>query len=476
MSGEYMKRVSILALSALLGIATWHAGPSWRGTPQQAFAQTVGCEGAGCFDAYKLSYFDVATAFAPSAGGYGGAGNSGGIGDALLRIVDAGNFEVDTEPGDVCANIYVYNDVQEQQECCSCPLTANALLTVSVINDLISNPFNPKESLSAGVIKIVGSSGTCSNLPTATTAAGPYTIAGGLHEWINHTEMVFSPKGAATSSTSLDRFANAVLDSGELASLQAGCAAINAANEHASEAIGICKCAPPPPPPITVSVAYANNFDSDPVFFPSNAPGWKGTTGVIPPGTPGANYFGFAADGEFDGGAIEIQNISTTESVVVNGVTVDLNQLSPVINCTIGTGTTIADCPNDLSTAVDPTDAWVGVFPYTIAPGGFLILGQSNAGLAPGSSAGCGVGLAQCSNFDTSDLPPLGKQLPPSCEHDGVIPKVHVNVAVDSNPATILTFTDTNQVLNTGGIDGADCNVPPGHPFGFEGHNWVQIH
>src|SRR5208283_5752127 len=105
-------------------------------------------------------------------------GSSGGTGDALLRIVNAGNTVV----GDVCANIYVYNDVQEQQECCSCPLTANSLLTFSVINNLTSNPFNPKESLSAGVIKIVGSSGACSNSATATTAAGPYTIAGGLHE------------------------------------------------------------------------------------------------------------------------------------------------------------------------------------------------------------------------------------------------------------------------------------------------------
>ena len=278
-----MKRIGRLASAALLGVAICYAGAGLRGTPQQAFAQAVGCipftadgttnvplavknvsaEDPACYDAYKLSYFDVATAFVPSAGGYGGAGNSGGVGDALLRIVDAGNFGVSGSPaarittaprsitadsvegaGDVCANIYVYNDVQEQQECCSCPLTANSLLTFSVINDLTSNPFNPKESLSAGVIKIVGSYhvGGCSNSPTATTAAGPYVIAGGLHEWINHIEMMFSPQGAATTSTSLDAFTNAVLDASELASLQAGCAAINSANLHASEAIGICSC------------------------------------------------------------------------------------------------------------------------------------------------------------------------------------------------------------------------------------------
>ena len=280
-----MRRIGSLSLATLLGVAVWYAGPGLRGTPQQAFAQAVGCievvaDGAApavetlidpaCYDAYKLSYFDVATAFAPSAGGYGGAGNSGGTGDALLRIVDAGNFETEigiitaaprSTPdsllpfpvaGDVCANIYVYNDVQEQQECCSCPLTANSLQTFSVINNLTSNPFNPRESLSAGVIKIVGSSigaTGCSNSATATTAAGRYLLAGGLHEWINHTETMASnqasfkptPFGFITS-TSVEEFTNAVLDSGELANLQAGCAAINSANLHASEAIGICSC------------------------------------------------------------------------------------------------------------------------------------------------------------------------------------------------------------------------------------------
>jgi hypothetical protein len=221
---------------------------------------------------YNLSYYDVSTAFDPSAGGYGGPGNSGGTGDALLRIVDAGNFGLGVGTagavagnGDVCANIYVFNDIQEQQECCSCPLTANSLMTFSVINNLISNPFNPHESLEAGVIKIVGSAieldsitaasgpgaaflGGCSNSPTATTAAGPYVIAGGLHAWLNHTETMasnqagFTPPFGFITSTSVDEFTPAGLDAGELAHLQAGCAAINAANHFGSQSIGICSC------------------------------------------------------------------------------------------------------------------------------------------------------------------------------------------------------------------------------------------
>jgi len=248
-----MNRIGSLTLAALLGVAVWYAGPGLRGTPQLAFAQAVSpnCGAAlgiatdGCLDSYKLSYFDVSTAFVPSAGGYGGPGSSGGTGDALLRIVNAGNTVV----GDVCANIYVYNDVQEQQECCSCPLTANSLLTFSVINNLTSNPFNPFESLSAGVIKIVGSNGECNNSPTRTTAAGHFfDVAAGLHEWLNHTETMasnqasFKPSFGFITSTSVDEFANAVLDSGELFNLEGGCAAINDANLHASEAIGICQC------------------------------------------------------------------------------------------------------------------------------------------------------------------------------------------------------------------------------------------
>jgi len=250
-----LKRFGRVPTAVLSAVAIWSLGLLWTGTQQQAFAQAVGCAGAvtgavpasgvvsdpACYDAYKLSYFDVATAFEPSTGTYGGPGNSGGAGDALLRIVDAGNFDT-TNPGatagDVCANIYVYNDVQEQMECCSCPLTANHLLNLSVINDLISNPFNPKESLSAGVIKIVGSSGACSNSATATTAAGPYTIAGGLHEWINHTELMFSTVGALTQSTSVDEFAHSELDAGELTSLNTECWNIWA---HGS-GWGRCKC------------------------------------------------------------------------------------------------------------------------------------------------------------------------------------------------------------------------------------------
>src|ERR1035437_694502 len=105
-----LKRFGRLLIAAFSAVAIWSLGSLWTGTQQQAFAQAVGCAGAltgavpasavvsdpACYDAYKLSYFDVATAFTPSSGTYGGPGNSGGRGDASLPILDAGHFATTT--------------------------------------------------------------------------------------------------------------------------------------------------------------------------------------------------------------------------------------------------------------------------------------------------------------------------------------------------------------------------------------------
>jgi len=247
-----MKRIGSLTLAALLGIATWYAGPGWR-AQQQAFAQ-VAINGIGDDNPnfYLLSYFDVSTSFDASAAGYGGAGSSGGAGDSLMRIVDAGNFEGASVTGDVCANIYVWNDLQELQECCSCPLSGNSLQTSSVINNLLSNPNNGIESLEAGVIKIIGSSGACSNdIATETVTAASLVatnVAEGLHAWLNHTESLasnnpsFTPAFGFITSTSVTAFDTSPLDAGELSRNTTKCANIVADDSTSSKTTGICKC------------------------------------------------------------------------------------------------------------------------------------------------------------------------------------------------------------------------------------------
>ena len=243
-----MKRIGSLALTALLGVAAWYAGPGLRVMQQQAFAQEIQ-EIQGSEGAYLLSYYDTSTAFGKSEGGYGGAGHSGGSGDALLRIVNAGNYEVTGGggfSGDVCANIYVFNDVQEMQECCQCDLSANSLRTISVIADLTSNPLITAESTEAGVIKIIGVAPLSQGPPSVckNSLVFPSPLAEGLHAWLNHTESMasnqsgFTPPFGFVTSTSVEEFQHSALDSGELTQLYNECAFINA---HGS-GHGICRC------------------------------------------------------------------------------------------------------------------------------------------------------------------------------------------------------------------------------------------
>ena len=245
-----MKRIGSLTLAAFLGVAAWYVGPGWRATQQQAFAQAVESDGF-----YLLSYYDVSTGFDASAGGYGGAGSSGGVGDALLRIVNSGNFRVatmdmtlapilpvDPGSGDVCANIYVFNDIQELEECCQCDLSANSLRTLSVINDLLKNPFTGSESTEAGVIKIIGVRPASQGPPSVCkdSATIPFPLADGLHAWVNHTEQmgISAPPFGFVTSTSVEGLQYARLDVGEFEELFTQCEFINV---HGSGR-GICTC------------------------------------------------------------------------------------------------------------------------------------------------------------------------------------------------------------------------------------------
>jgi len=99
-------------------------------------------------------YYDVATSTLPSASGYGGKGASGGIGDGLVRIVNGGDVAT-PQRGTLCAMIYVFDDIEEMQACCGCPVTPDGLRTMSVINNLTKNFGVNRGNMNAGVIDIL---------------------------------------------------------------------------------------------------------------------------------------------------------------------------------------------------------------------------------------------------------------------------------------------------------------------------------
>ena len=51
--------------------------------------------------------------------------------------------------------IYVFDDTEEMQTCCGCPVTPDGMRTFSVINDLTRNFGVNKGNLNAGVIDVI---------------------------------------------------------------------------------------------------------------------------------------------------------------------------------------------------------------------------------------------------------------------------------------------------------------------------------
>jgi hypothetical protein len=106
--------------------------------------------------------------------------------DQVVRIINSGLYGTPlTSPvGDICANIYVFDNNQEMISCCSCRITPNGLASASVGLQLTNNPVTSVVP-AAGVIKIVATplKRTCD--PTAridpSTADDDLAVVFGTH-------------------------------------------------------------------------------------------------------------------------------------------------------------------------------------------------------------------------------------------------------------------------------------------------------
>jgi len=201
---------------------------------------------------FMTEYYDVATSTSPSASGYGGGGGSGGVGDGLVRIVNPTHFD-SIQKGTLCAMIYVFDDVEEMQACCGCPVTPDGLRTLSVINNATKNFGVNRGNLNAGVIDIesntinfyssnakiplpaqigpvAGSALACDPSgqygPIVGATSVPLAPVPGLVAWESHTEgMVPVPSTSTlTKGVSVEEFAFAPYDTTHLNQLQQFCA------------------------------------------------------------------------------------------------------------------------------------------------------------------------------------------------------------------------------------------------------------
>ncbi len=157
---------------------------------------------------------------------------------------------------------------------------------------------------------------------------------------------------------------------------------------------------------IAVFVSYADSLRANAVNFPTP---WLGSPNTVFEGCAPV------AACEYDGGAVRVVN-NTSSAATVDAVAVHID------TCT-----------------------YTGWPSAVLAPGAELIVTQ----LATGAANGCTLTPAQ---MDTSDVGPGGMRYSGNCTPDSIQPTV--DVTVDGSKTS---YTDTGQVLNTGGFDAGAC-------------------
>jgi len=154
--------------------------------------------------------------------------------DATLRIVNDGDIstaESEGVPnGGLWAFIYVFDDSQEMQECCSCFVSADGILSESVNKELLANSLTGKVN-TRGVIKVIAS---LFSDPTNTGYTRP-----GLHGTMTHIQ-AFNSVGASPYTTTEAPLAGANRSGDEEAALEESCSfAITLGSGR-----GVCSCTP----------------------------------------------------------------------------------------------------------------------------------------------------------------------------------------------------------------------------------------
>lgn len=195
---------SVLAISLMLGIASGNA-----------MAQ-------GDNSVYFVTYYSNArTAGAPSA---------------VLRLINDGDKSTTSTEGvpngNLWASIYMFDDSQEFQECCSCEVTPDGLTSEWINTELLGNSLTGKSN-TRGVIKVVSSS-TNPGDPTRNT------LAPGLRGWATHIQNTKVGDGPQTYAVTETALADSNLSSTENTDLEELCSF----SITLGSGKGTCSCTP----------------------------------------------------------------------------------------------------------------------------------------------------------------------------------------------------------------------------------------
>jgi hypothetical protein len=158
----------------------------------------------------------------------------GGAADQQVRLVNVGVYGTPlTSPvGDVCSNVYVFDANQEMVACCSCRITPNGLLTLSVANGLTNNPVTSVVPVN-GAIKILNTvaAASCNPVNIANGVLADSVVGFGTHL---QTSGGTAPGGFITETN----IPNAVLSAGEFTFLGQACQFA----QYLGSNKGVCTC------------------------------------------------------------------------------------------------------------------------------------------------------------------------------------------------------------------------------------------
>jgi hypothetical protein len=144
-----------------------------------------------------------------------------GAPDGTLRLTNDGN-----SASDLWADIYVFDDDEQMEECCSCTVTPNGYLSLSVDKDLTGDLVAPLRFHDRGLILVVSS---------ATFGATAPVPKRGIRAWITH------PEALATEgqySLSVEQLTDSNLGSEEATVLAETCISIMSLADDG----GVCNC------------------------------------------------------------------------------------------------------------------------------------------------------------------------------------------------------------------------------------------
>jgi hypothetical protein len=147
------------------------------------------------------------------------------LGDSVINITNTGA----NAGNNICVNVYTFSPDEQEVTCCSCNVTPNALQSLSVKGDLVSNTLTPAVPTSV-VVKLVATSGGSCNASVAGTGAS--TLAPGMAAW--GTTLHAAPGGVALTETA---FTPATLSNAELTRITQLCGFI----QSNGSGFGICR-------------------------------------------------------------------------------------------------------------------------------------------------------------------------------------------------------------------------------------------